>query len=206
MPYWNELITGKSWEKLQELKKMGLGFTLIGGWAAWLYCKSQKSRDIDIIVGFEELARIKQEFTLRKNERLHKYEFRMEEIDVDVYVEHYSRLAIPAEEAMKEAREVEGFKVVKPEALLILKQGAEAARGESEKGLKDSIDIMELLMKAEIDFREYNRLLEKHGIPEYRKRLIETAQNFREGKYLNLNPRELKKKKQEILKKIKERK
>ena len=204
MPYWNELITGKSWEKLQELKKRRAKFTLIGGWAAWLYSRSHKSKDIDIMVSFEELARLKQEFYLRKNQRLHKYEFKMEEIDVDVYVEHYSRLAIPAEEAMKETREIEGFKVVKPEVLLALKQGAEEARGESEKGLKDRIDIMELLMEAEVDFKEYNELLERHHIQNYRKRLIQVVQRFREGKYLGLNPRELKKKKQELLAKIKE--
>lgn len=204
MPYWNELITQKSWEKLQELKKAGIRFVLIGGWAAWLYSKSHKSKDIDIIVGFEELSRIKQLFDLKKNERLRKYEFRLDEIDVDVYVEHFSRLAIPVEEAVKGKEKIEGFAAVKPEVLLILKQGAEEARKESEKGLKDRLDIMDLLLKAGIDFEEYNRLLERHGIQEYRKRLIEIVQGFREMKYLGLNPGEFKKRKQELLERIKE--
>lgn len=204
MPYWNELITQKSWEQLQELKKKGVKFVLIGGWAAWLYAKSHKSKDINIIVGFKELNKLKQLFGLKKNPRLKKYEFRMEEIDVDVYVEFYSRLAIPAEEAAKETRKIEGFETVKPEVLLVLKQGAEAARGVSEKGLKDRIDIMDLLLKAEIDFKEYSRLLERHGLQSYRKRLIEIVQGFRDGKYLALNPRELKKQKQALLEKIKQ--
>lgn len=204
MPYWNELITQKSWEKLQELEKAGIRFTLIGGWAAWLYTKSHKSKDIDIIVDFEELGRLRGLFGLRKNDRLRKYEFKMGEIDVDVYVPHYSRLAMPLEDAAKETAKIEGFSVVKPEILLVLKQGAEEARKESEKGLKDRIDIMELLMKSEIDLTAYNRLLKKHGITHYKKRLVEIVQRFRETKYIGLNIVELKKKKQELLRKIKE--
>ena len=206
MPYWNELITQKSWEKLQELEKAGIRFTLIGGWAAWLYTKSHKSKGIDIIVDFEELGRLRGLFGLRKNDRLRKYEFKMEEIDVDVYVPHYSRLAMPLEDAAKETAKIGGFSVVKPEILLALKQGAEEARKESEKGLKDRIDIMSLLLKSEIDFTAYNRLLQKHGITHYKKRLVEIVQGFREAKYIGLNIVELKKKKQELLRKIKESK
>lgn len=204
MPYWNDLVTEKSWEKLQELKRMGLKFVLIGGWAAWLYSKSHKSKDIDIIVDFEELGKIRQMFDLKKNDRLRKYEFRLEEIDVDVYVEHFSRLAIPAEDAVKDARKIEGFEVVKPEVLLALKQGAEQARGESEKGLKDRVDIMDLLLKSGIDFREYGKLLERHGIRNYKRRLIGIVQGFREIKYLNLAPGKFKKKKLVLLNRIKE--
>ena len=204
MPYWNDLITQKSWEKLQELKRKGVKFVLIGGWAAWLYAKSHKSKDIDIIVGFQELARLKQLFQLKKNARLKKYEFRMDEIDVDVYVEFYSKLALPVEEAAKETREVEGFSAVKPEVLLALKQGAEAARKASEKGFKDRLDIMSLLLKADINFTEYRALLESHGLQHYRKQLIEIVQGFRDGKYLGLNPGQLKKSKQALLEKIKE--
>lgn len=203
MPYWNELITQKSWEKLQELKKAGINFVLIGGWAAWLYNKSHKSKDIDIIVSFQELGELKQRFDLKKNDRLKKYEFYLDEIDVDVYVEHYSKLSIPAEIALKKTTKIEGFTVAIPELLLILKQGAENARKKSEKGLKDRLDIMDLLLKTEIDFSVYNSLLEKHGLGHFKKKLIEIVQNFKEGEYLNLNPRELKKKKAELLEKIK---
>ncbi|MCX6799449.1 MAG: hypothetical protein NTW59_05140 [Candidatus Diapherotrites archaeon] len=206
MPYWNEMVTQRSWEKLQELKKASIRFTLIGGWAAWLYTKTHKSRDIDIIVDFEELGRLRELFGLSKNDRLHKYELRMEEIDVDVYVPHYSRLAMPLEEAAKATQKIEGFNVVEPEILLVLKQGAEEARKESEKGLKDRIDIMSLLLKAEMDFNAYNSLLQKHGLQHYKKRLLEIVQSFRETKYLDLNMVELKKKKQELLNKIKESK
>jgi len=204
MPYWNDLITQKSWEKLQELKRKGVKFVLIGGWAAWLYTKSHKSKDIDIIVGFQELAVLKQLFQLKKNTRLKKYEFHMGEISVDVYVEFYSKLTLPVEEAAKETRWIEGFLAVQPEVLLVLKQGAEAARTASEKGLKDRLDIMSLLLKADINLKKYNTLLARHGLQHHRKQLIEIVQGFRDGKYLGLNPRQLKKSKQALLKKIKE--
>ena len=206
MPYWNELVTQRSWEKLQEMKRKKLHFVLIGGWAIWLYARSHKSKDIDIIVDFEELNKLKQMFNLKKNDRLKKYEFYLDEIDVDVYVQHFSRLSLPTEEAAKKTKEIEGFTVVSQETLLILKQGAEKARGKSEKGLKDRLDIMELLLKTEVDFSEYNKMLQKHGLQEFKQRLVETVQSFKEGKYLNLNPRELKKSKQQLLKRIKESK
>ncbi len=204
MPYWNDLITQRSWEKLQEMKRRKLRFVLIGGWAIWLYARSHKSKDIDIVVDFEELNRLKQMFDLKKNDRLRKYEFYLGEIDVDVYVPHFSKITIPLEEAVKETREIEGFSVVSQETLLALKQGAEKARGKSEKGLKDRLDIMELLLKADINLKEYNRLLQKHGLQEFKQRLVETVQSFKDGKYLGLNPRELKKAKQQLLKRIKE--
>ena len=50
MEYWNELITQKSWDVLQKLKK--INFVLIGGWASYLWTSSHKSKDIDIIVDF----------------------------------------------------------------------------------------------------------------------------------------------------------
>ncbi len=40
--YWNSLITEKSWKILQEIKKEH-EFILIGGWAAYLLAKQQKS-------------------------------------------------------------------------------------------------------------------------------------------------------------------
>lgn len=206
MPYWNELITQRSWEKLQEMKRKKLRFVLIGGWAVWLYSRTHKSKDIDIIVDFQELSRLKQLFELKKNKRLRKYEFYLDEVDVDVYVQHFSKLTIPTEEVVKETKTIESFTVVSPETLLILKQGAEIARRKSEKGLKDRIDIMDLLLKAEPDQEKYNKMLKKYGLQEFKQRLVETVQSFKDGKYLDLNPRELKKAKQALLKKIKESK
>ena len=49
MQYYHDIITEKSFEFLQELKKK-FNFVLIGGWAVFLYARTLKSKDIDIIV------------------------------------------------------------------------------------------------------------------------------------------------------------
>ena len=202
MDYWNETITRKSFEVLVELKRKKIDFVLIGGWAAWLWIKAHKSRDVDIIVSIEELQKIKNLFELKKNDRLKKYEIKLEEIDVDIYVPFYSRLALPAEEVMKNTVLIEGFKVARVEELLVLKQGAELQRSHSEKGLKDRIDIMGILFFSSVDFKKYLGLLREQK-QNYRARLIEIVQSFKETEYFNFTPRELKTKKQQILEKIK---
>src|SRR3989344_4490106 len=94
--YWNSLLTEKSWQILQDLRRE-YNFILIGGWAVYLFTKQQKSKDIDIVVGINELEKLKGG-GLGKNDNLKKYEIKKEEIDVDIYVEHYSKLAIPVED------------------------------------------------------------------------------------------------------------
>ncbi|MFH1239932.1 MAG: hypothetical protein V1672_01840 [Candidatus Diapherotrites archaeon] len=202
MQYWNDLITEKSWKLLQKLNKE-IDFILIGGWAAYLWTHAQKSKDIDIVIGFEELEKIKTEYDLKKNDRLRKYEIIVDEVDVDIYVPFYSKLSIPIEELENYVSKIEGFKVVDAEILLLLKQGAEKARGHSEKGMKDRVDIMQLLLKTKINFGKYSELTEKFELGDFRKRLILIVNSFREHEYLDLNLRELKKKKQELLQKIK---
>lgn len=46
MAYYNDLITEKSWQYLQTLRRE-TNFVLIGGWAVYLYTKSLKSKDFD---------------------------------------------------------------------------------------------------------------------------------------------------------------
>ena len=138
--YWDDIITSQSWEKLVEINKQ-YDFVLIGGWAVWLYTRALKSKDIDIIVSFEELSKLKDNFALHKNARLSKYEIKELNYDIDVYVEHFSNLGLPAEAIAKESQDLDGFTVPKPEMLLIAKQCAFRDRQGSIKGEKDKIDI-----------------------------------------------------------------
>ena len=202
MDYWNDIITEKSWNVLKELNKK-IKFTLIGGWAAYLWSHSHKSKDIDIVVEFGELEKIKKAYKLKKNDNLRKYEITIDEIDVDIYVPYYSRLAVPAEDIRKYAEKIENFNVVKPEILLILKQAAEYDRQESEKGLKDRIDIMGILLNCDIDSALYKEKLKEYRLMRYKSRLIEIVNTFRDLKYLALNPGEFKVKKREILNRLK---
>ena len=122
---------------------------------------------------------------------------------MDIYVPHFSKLAMPVEDIKEYASRIQNFDVVNPAALLILKQGAEHDREKSVKGGKDRIDIITLLFYADINFREYFKLLERYKLKNYYERLKAILQNFKEIKYINMNPREFKLKKTEIMEKLK---
>ena len=83
MEYWSTIITEKSWDVLQRIKKE-FDFVLIGGWATYLWTKGHKSKDIDIIIDFKELDKLKLNYNLNKNDSLKKYEIKTEGIDIDV--------------------------------------------------------------------------------------------------------------------------
>ena len=200
MEYWNTAITEKSWNVLQKIKKE-IDFVLIGGWAAYSWAKSQKSKDIDIVIDYNELEKLKSNYNLKKNDYLHKYEIQIADIDIDIYVPYYSKLPL-LENIQDFTSSIEGFKVVKPEALIILKQAAEMERRDTEKGLKDRIDIIDLLLKCQIDFTAYNEMLKKENLEGFKKRLLEIIAAFTEIKYIDLNPRQFKLKKEEIIKNI----
>ncbi|PIU30319.1 hypothetical protein COT07_01420 [Candidatus Woesearchaeota archaeon CG07_land_8_20_14_0_80_44_23] len=201
MDYWNDAITEKSWKRLQSIKEK-FKFTLIGGWAVYLWTRNMKSKDIDVIVNFEGLNYLKLHYDLRKNDNLKKYEIKTEDADIDVYVPHYSKLAIPVEEIGKHSSIIEGFRVANAEILLILKQNAELERRESEKGEKDRIDIMNLVLNGDVDFEKYSEAIEQYNLNALKSNLIKIIREFKDYKYLNLNPRELKIKKELILKKL----
>jgi hypothetical protein len=203
--FWNNALTEKSWNILINLKKEPFDFVLIGGWAAYLHTNLHKSKDIDIVIkNFEDLEKIKKRYNLIKNDSLKKYEIKMEEIDVDIYVPFFSRLAIPTEEIIKHTTKIQNIEVVKPELLLILKQGAEKDREFSVKGEKDRIDIITLLFFSEIDFKEYHDLIAKYQLNNFYERLKKIILNFKDTKYLGLTPRDLKLRKDGTLKKLKE--
>lgn len=73
MQFYNDIITQRSFAYLQSIKKK-YKFILIGGWAVYLYSKSLKSKDIDIIIDYDVLAKMKELDKIFKNERLRKYE------------------------------------------------------------------------------------------------------------------------------------
>jgi len=198
--FWNSLLTEKSWNILQDLKKK-FDFVLIGGWANYLWTKTHKSKDIDIIIDLKTLYILKENYRLIKNDRLKKYEIKIDDIDIDIYVPHYSKLSLPVEFIQKNVTVVEGFKVIIPEVLLILKQGAELNRGYSIKGQKDRIDIMTLLFYSDIDFKKYKEILKIYHL-DYLNELKRIIKIFKDLKHLNANVKDFKKKKEEILKKL----
>ncbi len=205
MDFWNSMLTEKSWKILQELKTKKFKFVLIGGWAAYFLGKMHKSKDIDIVLAdIKEIDYLKQNFELKKNDKLRKYEINIDGIDVDIYVPYFSKLAIPAEDLPEYVTKIENFDVVIPEVLLILKQGAEIDRMHSVKGQKDRLDIMALLLFSGIDFKKYYELIEKYKLQQYKNRLVEIITGFKELNYIGLNPRQFKLKKKELLEKMRQ--
>jgi hypothetical protein len=153
MTYYRDQVTQKSWQILTSLASK-YQFVLIGGWAVWLYTKQLKSKDIDIVVGLDQLGRLSGDYDLVKNDRLHKYEIRQEEIQIDVYTPFYSKLGIPTENILSLALNVEGFKVPPPETLLSLKLVAYQGRKGSDKGRKDLVDMVSLLCLPRLNFAQ----------------------------------------------------
>lgn len=201
MEYWHDIMTQRSWEVLAELKK-NFKFILIGGWAIYLWTHALKSRDIDIVVDFDNLEKLKKRYFVDKNDNLKKYGGKINEIDIDIYVPYYSKLALPVENILKETTSIEGFDIPTPEILLILKQGAEIKRRNTEKGEKDRIDILQLILKTDFDFKKYNSLLKENNLENFKRELVSIIKNFKKIEYLNLNLREYKKETEIILKKI----
>jgi len=199
--YWNENLTRASWKKLQELSRE-YDFVLIGGWAAYLWTKRNKSKDIDIIVDFETLARLRQDYSLSKNENLQKYEITTDGFDIDIYVPYYSDLVLPL--ADLKTTKIQGIKTLAVEELLILKQDAEIDRRGTIKGRKDQVDIITLLIHADVDLERYKRLLKKYKIEQFKEELKEVVNSFEDKdiKYLDVGFKEFKDWKHEFLEQL----
>lgn len=185
MTYYHDLITEKSWLELCALRRT-YDFILIGGWAVYLYTKALKSRDIDFICDYKELQKLKSHFDLLKNDRLKKYEIHRGEFDIDIYVPYFSDFVIPVEDLqlMKQTRE--GFYVLNPEALLVLKQKAYEDRAASIKGEKDKLDIITLVNTME-NMKKYEALLKKYRLGNYKTALKGLFGSVREAPELGFN-------------------
>ena len=202
--FWSESVTNKSWKKLLELSKK-YEFVLIGGWAAYLWTDTHKSKDIGIVVDYDTLYTLKADFELEKNERLKKYEIKMGEFDVDIYLAGYSDLSFPLEKLKEHTVNVKGIKVPSAEVLVILKQGAAINRRGSIKGRKDLIDIITLLLHSGFSFKKYKDILSDFSLNNLERELIEEIKEFnpKDIGYLGIDFNEYAKWKREYLKEMK---
>lgn len=201
MEFWSEIILEKSWKVLQKI--MGeFNFVLIGGWAVYLWTNSQKSRDIDVIIEYEILDYLKKNYVMKKNDHLKKYEIIIDGVDIGIYLPYFSNLGIPVEEVIKYRMKVRGFETLPPELLLILKQKAEHDRRDSVKGQKDRVDILNLLISLDINWKKYEEILEMYNLQEYKRELFHIIKAFDMLEYIRMNPREYKVWKRNVLKNL----
>lgn len=201
MAFYHDLVTEQSWEELQTLRKK-LDFILIGGWAAYLYTKTLKSKDIDLICDFSELPKLAKHYPLTKNERLKKYEAVKSQVQIDIYLPHYSELGIPVHILQRHTREVEGFTLLDPNYLLALKIYTLAERARTPKGGKDFIDCLALVQSGVSDLKEVSALVRTHGFSKALQTFQSLLEEYQEVPELDLNAHQLARLKKEIRLKI----
>ena len=199
--FYSAEITGKSYAKLIELRRE-LDFVLIGGWAIYLHTKALKSKDIDIVVDYPTLFELKQKYGLSKNDFLKKYEIKLEYFDIDIYVPAFSKLAVSPKDILANYTLIEGIKVVEPEILLLLKQGAYSERKHSTKGKKDALDIALILLHTELDFKKYDKWAKDATSQRRQLKEILSALKDQDVRYLNMSRQEFVKKRKEIIAKL----
>jgi len=183
--YWHSAVTDRSYAFLQGLRTR-YEFVLIGGWAVYLYTHALKSKDIDLVCDHETLSRLKDEFSVEKNDRLKKYEIKADGFDIDIYVPHWSDLGLAAEEVSRDAVSIEGFMVPTRETLVALKLVAHRERKASLKGMKDRIDIISLL-SGHVDYAVLRALMDEHPTLHLNEELMAILKTTFEASELGMN-------------------
>lgn len=198
MEYYHNIITKQSWEELKRLRQQAK-FVLIGGWATYLYTKALKSKDIDIIIEFDQLGRLSGPYQLIKNDRLKKYEARRDTIHIDIYLPHYSLLGIPVEDLITRTQSQGGFTVLEPIYLTALKIYVLQQRGHSAKGKKDFIDVVSLWRMPNVSSQTLQPILQRYNLMDSWQYFTAYANDFTSLPELNLNQHQYAKWKTETL-------
>ena len=199
MQFYHSLVTENSYKFLQDLKQ-DYKFILIGGWAVYLYTRALKSKDIDIIIDYPELAKMREKNEVFKNDRLKKYEIKTGEFDIDIYLPHYSELGIDAGDIQKKSIARQGFILPELEILFLLKLFAWKNRKGSAKGRKDELDIFSLIFLPEFDWKKYLAQIKKFGMDKLHKDLVALIKNTSRIEELGINEQKMAKLKKIILK------
>jgi hypothetical protein len=152
---WRDDIVDRSWTVLAHLREL-CTFVLIGGWAVYFWTRKLKSRDIDLCINQDNFYRLQSELLkesvfVNRNPRLRKYEAKLGDVEVDIYTPFQSNLIIPVTSLFEKGwyTNIEGHDVALPEVLLLLKSQAARERWNSEKGVKDRVDLLALLLYSD---------------------------------------------------------
>ncbi|EKD99370.1 MAG: hypothetical protein ACD_22C00282G0002 [uncultured bacterium] len=198
MQYYHNIVTEKSWEELHKLTALS-EFILIGGWATYLYTKALKSKDIDILITYDKLQTLSQNYAMFKNERLKKYEAVKGVVQIDIYLPHFSEIGIPVEVLLQQPNSIEGFTLLQPDYLLTLKIYTLGQRGRTAKGQKDFLDIISLVQSGICNLQKVKNLLAEYrmnfGLSMFTNLLKETS----EIPELDINTHQLSKTRKSLL-------
>ena len=141
----------RAWEVLEQLHREVPSAIVIGGWAAYLRLRVQKSHDIDLIVDMAGMAALQRNYQLEPRGHLagRKYKMTVRDIGVDVYAAYQSelgqRLRLPVEALLSHVEVVDGHRTLSPESLFVAKMAALLDRPDTLPGTKDRADMWALL-------------------------------------------------------------
>jgi len=152
---WHDAVVDRSWAVLAHLREMS-SFVLIGGWAVYFWTRRLKSRDIDLCIDQNNFYSLqgelqKENVFVKRNLRLRKFEAKLGDVEVDIYTPFQSNLVIPVTSLFEKKwyTDIEGHDVALPEVLLLLKSQAARGRWKSERGVKDRVDLLALLLYSD---------------------------------------------------------
>jgi len=152
---WREDVVDKAWTILIHLREL-CRLVLIGGWAVYFWTRKLKSRDVDLCVDQDNFYDLqgelrKENVFVTRNPRLRKYEAKFGDVEVRIYTPFQSNLVVPVRALFNNRwfANIEGYDVAVPEVLLLLKSQAAKERWSSEKGLKDRVDLLSLLLQSD---------------------------------------------------------
>jgi len=152
---WRDDVTDRSWTVLSHLRELSR-FILIGGWAVYMWTRKLKSRDIDLCIDQDAFYILqaqlqKENVPISRNPRLRKFEAKMGDVEVAIYTPFESNLIIPVKALFQNHwfAGIDQYDAALPEVLLLLKSQAARERWASEKGLKDRIDVLSLLLYSD---------------------------------------------------------
>jgi len=140
---WNNI-----WEGVAEFHEwFPDGMVLIGGVAVWLHGQDrldadllETSHDADLLLSRVDYADLRDLEEVSANRALSKYQVIKNGVSFDVYVGNQNDLAIPYDDAAQCAVEINGYRVMALEHLIVLKCDATSGR----TGAKRDKDIRDL--------------------------------------------------------------
>jgi hypothetical protein len=152
MPYYSSDQTERSQGVLRQLVDVVPEAVLIGGWGTWVRLHGEMSHDIDLIVEHAELATLRSQigdFSSSTHVGGQKYRGDFNNIHVDLYVPHQSRLGgklkLRVEDLGRYRESVDGFSVLSVEAHMATKMAALLDRPDTRPGDKDRHELLELI-------------------------------------------------------------
>jgi hypothetical protein len=143
------------WKVARAVMKLSDGeIVFIGGVATYLHVQRrpkaglplEATHDVDASISAVASSSLRDRYEFTENPRLHKVQIRVEDIDVDLYPQHISRLRFSYADLAPYAQRYRGFKIAAIPHILLLKVDALEDRGSSGKGAKDRRDAAKLLV------------------------------------------------------------